>query len=70
MTEIYCKTDCQDHQAGESAVKCLFQGQNRMACMGFEPKPSRSQSGPSNHSTTLPINVQKKEGLNLKPTDL
>ena len=30
---------CQDHQAGESAVKYLFQGHNRMAQVGFQPRP-------------------------------
>ena len=32
------RTACQDHQAGESAVKCLSQGHNRMAQVGFEPR--------------------------------
>ena len=36
MTEI--RTVCQDHQAGESAVKCLSQGHNRKVRVGFEPK--------------------------------
>ena len=31
------KTACQDHQAGECAVKCLSQKHNRMARVGFEP---------------------------------
>ena len=34
------KIACQDHQAGESAVKCLSQGYNRMARVGFEPRPT------------------------------
>ena len=29
---------CQDHQAGECAIKCLFYRQNRMAQVGFELK--------------------------------
>ena len=37
MNEI--KTTFQDHQVGESAVKCLFPGQNRMARVGIEPRP-------------------------------
>ena len=53
MTKI--KTTCRDHQAGESAVKCLSQGHNRMVQVGFEPRPCRSQSRRSNHSTMLPI---------------
>ena len=35
------RTACQDHQAGESAVKCLSQGHNRMAQVGFEPRPAK-----------------------------
>ena len=45
-----CLQDC---QAGESAVKCLFQGHNKMAQVGFEPWSYRSQSQSSNHSTML-----------------
>ena len=52
MTEI--QTRLKDCQAGESAVKCLSQGHNRMAQVGFKPKTCRSQSRRSNHSTTLP----------------
>ena len=33
------RTACQDHQAGESVVKCLSQGHNRMERVGFEPRP-------------------------------
>ena len=44
---------CQDYQAGESAVKCRSQGHNRMVQVEFEPRPCRSQSRRSNHSTTL-----------------
>ena len=43
MTEI--KTACQDHQAGQSAVKCLSQGHNKMVQVVFEPRPCRSRSG-------------------------
>ena len=50
---LKCRTACQDHQAEESAVKCLSQAHSRMARVGFEPRPSRSQSQRSNHSTTL-----------------
>ena len=32
-------TACQNHQAGESAVKSLSPGHNRMLQMGFEPRP-------------------------------
>ena len=32
-------TVCQDHQAEESAVKCLSQGNNKNARVGFEPRP-------------------------------
>ena len=39
MIEIYSKTAYQDHQAGGSAVKCLLQGHNKMAQVGFEPRP-------------------------------
>ena len=46
----YC---CQDHQAGESAVKCLFQGHKRMVRVGFELRLCRSQSRRSKHSTTM-----------------
>ena len=35
------RTSCQDHIAGENAVKCLSQGHNRMARVGFEPRPCR-----------------------------
>ena len=34
--------------------KCLPQGHNRMARVGFKPRPYRSQLRCSNHSTTLP----------------
>ena len=47
-------TACQDHQAGENAVKCLSQGHNRMAQVGFEPRPCWSRARRLNHSTTLP----------------
>ena len=30
---------CQDSQAKESAIKCLSQEHNRMARVGFEPRP-------------------------------
>ena len=56
MSEI--KTVCQDRQAGESAVKCLSQGHNRMVCVGFEPRPCLSQSWHSNHLTMLPTGMQ------------
>ena len=32
------RTACQDHQAEESAVKCLSQKHNRMARVGFDPQ--------------------------------
>ena len=57
MIKIYNRTACQDRQAGESAIKCLFQRHNRMARVGFEPKLFRSQSRSSNHSITLQINT-------------
>ena len=38
------ETACQDRQAGESAVKCLSQGNNRMAQIGFKPRSSQLQS--------------------------
>ena len=44
------KTACQDHQAGESTVKCLSQEHNKMARVDFELRPCRSQS---RHSQTL-----------------
>ena len=47
------KTGCQDHQAGESAVKCLFQGHKRMVGEGFELRLCRLQSRRSKHSTTM-----------------
>ena len=34
MTEIRT-----DHQAGESAIKCLFQGHKKMGQVDFESKP-------------------------------
>ena len=33
------RTAWQDRQAGKSAVKCLSQGHNKMARVGFEPRP-------------------------------
>ena len=57
MIKIYNRTACQDRQAGESAIKCLFQRHNRMARVGFEPKLFRSQSRSSDHSITLQINT-------------
>ena len=36
-------TACQHHEAGENAVKCLSQGHNRIARVGFEPRPWRLQ---------------------------
>ena len=47
------RTDCQDHQAGESAVKCLFQGQKRMVQVGFELRLCQSQSRRSKRLTTM-----------------
>ena len=47
------KTACQDHQAWNNTVKCLFQGHNRMSRASFEPRPSQSQPRPSKASTTL-----------------
>ena len=38
------KTACQDHQVEESIIKCLIQGHNRMARVGFEQKLYRPQS--------------------------
>ena len=38
------RTACQGLQAKVSAVKCLCQGHNRMARVGFEQKQCRSQS--------------------------
>ena len=45
------RTDCQDHQGGKSALRCLFQRHQRMAQIGFEPRSRRSQSQRTNHST-------------------
>ena len=39
MTEI--RTACQNHQAGESAIKCLSKKQKRTARVGFESRPCR-----------------------------
>ena len=39
--------------AGESAVKCLSQGHNRTARVGFKPRPCWSRARHYNHSTTL-----------------
>ena len=50
-------TACKDRQAKESAVKCLSQGLKRMARVGFEPRPCRSQSRRSNHLTTMPVSL-------------
>ena len=33
------RTACQDRQAGESAVRSLSLGHNRIARVGFEPRP-------------------------------
>ena len=30
---------CKFNKAGESALKCLSQGHNRMARVGFKPRP-------------------------------
>ena len=49
------RTASQDCQAGESAVKSLSQGYNRMARVDFEPKTCRSQARRSTHLTTLQI---------------
>ena len=37
---LVIRTACQDHQAGESAVKCLSQALIRVARVRFEPRPS------------------------------
>ena len=37
------RTACKDYQAGESVIKCFFQGHNRMAQLGFEMRPCQSQ---------------------------
>ena len=47
------RTVCQDHQAGKSAIKCLFQKHYKMAGVCFEPRPCLSHSQNSNHSITL-----------------
>ena len=39
MTTVKFRTACQDHQAGESAVKRLSQRHNRMARAGFKHIP-------------------------------
>ena len=44
---------CEDRQAEESLVKCLSQGNNKVARVRFESRPCRSQSRCSNHSTTF-----------------
>ena len=46
---------CQDHQAGESAVKCLSQAHNRI-----EPRPCKSSVRCFNHSTTLPTQYPRE----------
>ena len=48
------RTPCQDHQAGESSIKCLSQEQNRMAQVSFELRPCQSSAWCFNHLTTLP----------------
>ena len=48
------RTACPDQKAGESDVKRLSQGHNRMARVNFKPRPCRSQLCRFNHSTTLP----------------
>ena len=57
-------TACQDHQAGESAVKYLSQGHNRMARAGFELRRNRHH-GALNHLTTLPKTLMCVEIVNL-----
>ena len=48
------RTACPDQQAGESDIKRLSQGHNRMARVNFKPRPCRSRLCRFNHSTTLP----------------
>ena len=45
---------CQDYQAGESAVKCLSQGHNRMAQVDIEPRHVDYNHSPHNHHLTMP----------------
>ena len=56
MTEIY--NFLPRPQSRENVVRCLSQGHNHMARVGFEPRLCRSQSQRSNHSTTLPTNFR------------
>ena len=42
--QLRFRTACRDHQVKKSFVKCLSQGRNRTARVGFEPRPCRSQS--------------------------
>ena len=42
------------HSLRNPAVRYLSQEHNRLVRVSFEPKPCRSQSRRSNHSTTLP----------------
>ena len=46
-----------DMKSSWCAVKCLFQGHNRMVFVGFEPRSYQSQSQCLNHSTNLPTVV-------------
>ena len=54
------RTACQDHQAGESAVKCLFLGHNRTKRVGFESRLCRLRTRRSNLSTSLPAILKFK----------
>ena len=54
------RTAYQDRQAGERVAKCLFQVNNRIARVGFEPRPCPSQSRRSNHSTMPPTKTIEK----------
>ena len=45
--------DVKIFQAGDSAVKCLSQRHNKMARVGFEPRPCRPQSQDFIHMNKL-----------------
>ena len=62
-TILKFETVCQDLQAGESAPKCLSQGNKRMARIDFEPRASRLQSQRSKpFNYTAEFNLQGFRG--------
>ena len=64
------RTACQDHQAGECAVKCPSQGHKRMARVGFEPRLCWSRAQRFNHCRDIPCQLTHFSAFFCRPSPI